>query len=209
MVCFANKFNGLTCNYQPQWGLTHVPADSSANTGIAGRYATALFELARDQGSLDAVAQDLSDLAAMHDGSEDLQRMLRSPVIGNEAQARAIGRVLEQAGAGDLTKNFVGVMAANRRLFALRDVCRVFRALLAEHRGEIVAEVTSAQALKDPQVAAIKSELSAAMRTDVNLETKVDPELLGGMIVKVGSRMVDSSLRTKLQNLKFAMRGVE
>lgn len=186
-----------------------MPADSSANTGIAGRYATALFELARDQGKLDAASQDLADLAAMYDESDDLQRMLRSPVIGNQAQSRAIGSILEKAGSDALTSNFVGVMAQNRRLFALRDVCRVFRALLAEHRGEIVAEVTSAQTLNDPQVVAIKSELSAAMRTDVNLETKVDPALLGGMIVKVGSRMVDSSLRTKLQNLKFAMRGVE
>lgn len=186
-----------------------MPADTSVNTGIAGRYATALFELARDQGSLDAVAQDLAEIAAMYDESDDLRRMLLSPVIGNAAQGKAIAAVLEKAETGALTRNFVGVLAQNRRLFTLRDVCRVFRALLAEHRGEIVAEVTSAQTLKDPQVAAIKSELSAAMRTDVNLETKVDPALLGGMIVKIGSRMVDSSLRTKLQNLKFAMRGVE
>ena len=186
-----------------------MPADSSVTSGIAGRYATALFELARDRGALDEVAQDLADLAVMYDESEDLQRLLRSPVIGHEAQGRAIAAVLERAGVQPMTRNFVGVVAGNRRLFALRDMIKVFRALLAEHRGEIVAEVASAQALNDSQVAAIKSELSAVMRTDVNLETKVDPALLGGMVVKVGSRMVDSSLRTKLQNLKFAMRGVE
>lgn len=186
-----------------------MSADSSVTTGIAGRYATALFELARDQGTLDAVAQDLADLTAMYDESEDLQRLLRSPVIGHDAQGRAVAALMEKAGADALTRNFVGVLAGNRRLFALYDVCRVFRALLAEHRGEVVAEVTSAQALSDPQVAAIKSELGAVMRTEVSLQAKVDPALLGGMIVKIGSRMVDSSLRTKLQNLKFAMRGVE
>ena len=186
-----------------------MPAEATAVSGIAGRYAVALFELARDGGALNAVAEDMATIARMIDESEDLRRLVRSPVISGEDQARAIAVVLERAGLSDMTRKFVGVVAQNRRLFALRDMTRAFRSLLAEHRGEVVAEVTTAHGLSDSQLAAIKSELSAAMKTDVNLETKVDESILGGMIVRVGSRMVDSSLRTKLQNLRFAMRGVE
>ena len=108
-----------------------------------------------------------------------------------------------------LVGKFVGLVIQNRRLFALRDMARGFRSLLAQHRGEVIATVTSAQALRDGQVATLKAELAAAMKTDVNLETQVDESILGGLVVRVGSRMVDSSLKTKLQNLKFAMRGVD
>jgi F-type H+-transporting ATPase subunit delta len=186
-----------------------VPAETSVVSGIAGRYATALFELARDGGALDQVADDMTAIAAMIDESDDLTRLLRSPVIAAADQGRALAAVLEKAGVGDMTRKFVGVVSQNHRLFALRDMCKVFRTLLARHRGELVAEVTSAHALSDQQMASIKAELTAAMKTDVSLENRVDEGILGGMIVRIGSRMVDSSLRTKLQNLKFAMRGVE
>ena len=186
-----------------------MPADTSVVSGIAGRYAAALFELAQEGGVLEAVAGDLATLATMIDESDDLVRLLRSPVIGREAQGKALDAVLERAGASTMTRKFVGVVAENRRLFALRDMCKVFRSLLAAHRGEVVAEVTSAHALNDSQLMAIKSELSAAMKTEVDLQNRIDDGILGGMIVRVGSRMVDASLRTKLQNLRIAMRGVE
>lgn len=178
-------------------------------SGIAGRYASALFELARDQNALDQVAGDIDTIAALIDESDDLARLIRSPVIGAEDQNKGLTAVLERAGVGELATKFVGLVIANRRLFALRDMTRGFRQLLARHRGEVSATVTSAQPLNDDQVASVKAELAAAMKTDVNLETQVDENILGGLIVRVGSRMVDSSLRTKLQNLRFAMRGVD
>jgi F-type H+-transporting ATPase subunit delta len=178
-------------------------------SGIAGRYASALFELARDQDALDQVAGDVDTIAALIDESADLERLIRSPVIGAEAQSKGLTAVLERAGVGVLAGKFVGLVIANRRLFALRDMARGFRQLLARHRGEVSAIVTSAQPLNDSQVAAVKTELAAAMKTEVNLETQVDENILGGLIVRVGSRMVDSSLNTKLQNLRFAMRGVD
>jgi len=178
-------------------------------SGIAERYARALFELARDQGALDQVAGDIDTIAALIDESSDLERLTRSPVLGREAQSKGMVAVLERAGVGDLATKFVGLVIAKRRLFALRDMARGFSQLLARHRGEVIATVTAAQPLNDGQVAALKAELAAAMKTDVKLETLVDGSILGGLVVRVGSRMVDSSLKTKLQNLKFAMRGVD
>ena len=186
-----------------------MSAEVSVVTGISGRYATALFELARDNGALDQVASDVAGLGGMIDGSDDLNRLLRSPVIASEDQGKGMAAVMEKAGATELVGNFAAVVAQNRRLFALRDMVKDFRALLAAHRGEVVAEVTSAKSLNDEQLAKIKAELTASMKTDVQVETAVDERILGGIVVKVGSRMVDSSLRTKIQNLRFAMRGVE
>mgnify|MGYP003957457025 FL=1 len=186
-----------------------MSAEASVVSGIAGRYATALFELARDNGALDQVASDLSDLGNMIEQSDDLNRLLRSPIIAAEDQAKGIAAVLDKAGAQTMVANFVAVVAKNRRLFALRDMVRAFRSLLSVHRGEVVAEITSAHSLNDEQLAKIKAELTASMKTDVQVETAVDERILGGIVVKVGSRMVDSSLRTKIQNQRFAMRGVE
>ena len=186
-----------------------MSAETSVVTGIAGRYATALFELARDSGALDQVATDVADLGGMIDQSDDLNRLLRSPVIAAEDQGKGMAAVMDKAGATELVANFVAVVAQNRRLFALRDMVRDFRTLLAAHRGEVVAEVTSAKDLNDEQLAEIKAQLTSSMKTDVQVETAVDERLLGGLIVKVGSRQVDSSLQTKIQNLRFAMRGVE
>lgn len=186
-----------------------MAGETTVVSGIAGRYATALFELAHEQGKLDAVAADMADLARAIGESADLRRLVRSPVFGRDEQARAMAAVLQGAGADELTLKFVGLVAQNRRLFALADMARDFRRLLAAHRGEIAASVTSAYELSDAEVSAIKSELSAAMKTDVDVERVVDPAILGGLVVKVGSRMVDSSLRTKLQGLKLAMKGAE
>ena len=185
-----------------------MSAEVSVVSDIAGRYANALFDLALESNSLDDVAGDLAALGRMIEEAADLARLVRSPVITREEQGQAMAALLAQAGAQELTRKFVGLVAQNRRLFALRDMTVAFGRLLARHRGEIMARVTSAHALNDAQVAAIKAELSAAMKTDVTLEARVDNDILGGLIVQVGSRMVDSSLRTKLQNLKFAMKGV-
>jgi len=185
-----------------------LATDFSIVAGIAHRYATALFDLARDQGVLDAVDQDLDALDRLLAESADLGRLVRSPLIGRQAQAGAMAAILERAGAEDLVRRFVGVVANNRRLFALPGMIRDWRALLARHRGETVAEVTSAMALDEAQTAAVKRALTAAVGRDVTVATKVDAGLIGGLVVKVGSLMVDSSLRTKLHRLRLAMKEV-
>ena len=186
-----------------------MAAEVSVVSDIAGRYATALFELAQEADSLDDVAKDLVDFRSTYVESEDLRRALRSPIYSQDDQARAMDALLDKMGAAQLTRRFVGLVVQNRRAFALNDMAAGFAQLLSAHRGEVMAHVTSAVALSEAQVAEVKAELAAAMKTDVTLETDVDEKILGGLVVKVGSRMVDSSMRTKLNNLKYAMRGVE
>ena len=190
----------------PSVASIHVSSDKALAAGVAGRYATALFELAEQAGALEPVAADLESLTALIAQSDDLRRLVKSPVFTAEEQARAMGALLVKAGAQKLTQNFVGVVVRNRRLFALSDIARAYGQLLAKSRGEMTAEVTSAHALVDAQIDELKQALKAAMGRDVKIQTNVDKELLGGLVVKVGSRMVDSSLRTKLNNLKFAMK---
>lgn len=183
---------------------------ASRGTGasdVADRYATAAFELARDGGELDAVAGDLSRLQAMMDESADLRRLIRSPLFSREEQMRAIDAVLEAAGMGDLTRRFIGVVAKNRRLFVLEAIIRAFRARLAHHRGEISAEVVSAAPLDAAQRARLEDALKGVLGARVAIEARVDPSLLGGLVVRVGSRMVDSSLKSKLNRLQLAMKG--
>ena len=182
-------------------------ASKGSETGVAARYALALFELADEQRKLDAVADDLKALDALIDENEDLQRMMASPVIGRAAQGQAIGALLLQAGADDLTQRFVSVSAANRRLYALRDIIKAFLAELAERRGEISAEVISAQSLSDDQTRAVEQALQQVEGRNVTLSKKVDPALIGGMVVKVGSRMIDSTLKTQLERMKLVMKG--
>lgn len=177
-------------------------------TRIAGRYATALFELALEQKAVDDVAGDLQGLDALIDESDDLLRLVRSPVLTRAEQSRAMAAVLEKAGVHTLTRNFVGVIASNRRLFALPAMIRAYQQLLATHRGEIAGEVISAHPLNDAQLDAVRKQLVQAVGQEVQLEPTVDESLIGGLVVKVGSRMIDSSLRTKLQNLKIAMKGI-
>lgn len=177
-------------------------------TGIAGRYATALFELALEQKAADDVAGDLDGLGALIDESEDLLRLVRSPVLTRAEQSRAMAAILEKAGVHILTRNFVGLIAGNRRLFALPAMISAYQQLLAAHRGEIAGEVISAYPLSDAQLDAVRKQLAQAMGQEVQLESTVDESLIGGLVVRVGSRMIDYSLRTKLQNLKVAMKGV-
>jgi len=180
-----------------------------ANTvsGMQGRYATALFELTQEAKCLDQVAGDLDQFAAMLDESEDLERLVKSPAFAAEDQVRALDALFAKAGIKGLAANFIRLAARNRRLFAITDMIAAFRALRAAQRGEIAAEVTSAEKLSASQVARLKAELKAAAGSDIVLTEKVDSTILGGLIVKVGSRMVDSSLATKLNNLKVAMKG--
>ena len=185
-----------------------MASESSGVSGLAGRYASALFALADEQKCLDQVADDLKQLKALIAESEDLRRMVRSPMLSRDDQMRAMAAVMERAGAATLTANFIGVVAANRRLFALTDMIDGFLAILAERRGEITAEVTAAKALSDGQVDAVIDALRRTVGGKVAVDVKIDPGLLGGLVVKVGSRMVDSSLRTKLQRLQLAMKGV-
>jgi len=185
-----------------------VAAETSIVTGIAGRYATALFALAEEQKQLDPVAADLDQLQGLIAASSDLARLVRSPVFGSDEQSKAMGAVLQRAGAHDLVRRFVGVVARNRRLFVLEQMIRDFRSLLARHRGEVVAQVTSAKALSAAQLAALKASLKSTVGREVTVDARIDAALIGGMVVRVGSRMLDSSIRTKLQNLKIAMKGV-
>lgn len=175
-------------------------------SGVASRYANALFELADEAGSLDAVAGDLIQLRDMLNESADLNQLVRSPAYSADERAAAFKALLSSAGASGLVSNFVGLIIKNRRLFLLGDMISGFLALLAEKRGEVSADVTSAHALSDAQLASIGAALKTATGRDVKINTEVDQSLLGGLVVKVGSRMIDSSLKTKLNSLKIAMK---
>ncbi|MGQ0674305.1 MAG: F0F1 ATP synthase subunit delta [Hyphomicrobium sp.] len=175
--------------------------------GVAGRYASALFELASEQSKVAEVEKDLATFQSLVDASDDLSRMIRSPVISAEEQDKATTAILTKFGAGALVVNFFRLLARNRRLFAAPEMARAFRSLAAKARGEVTAEVATATPLTEAQLTELKQTLKASVGKDVALATRVDPALLGGLVVKVGSRMIDSSLRTKLAGLKVAMTG--
>ena len=183
-------------------------AEDSIVSGVAGRYATALFELAVEAKAIDKVAGELDQVGKMIDESEDLTRLVMSPVFSAEDQVRAMGAILEKAGITGITENFVKLTARNRRLFALPGMIGGFRKLVAQHRGEVSAQVTSAHELSADQVAELSAALKASLGKDVQLNRKVDADLLGGLVVRIGSRMIDTSLRTKLNSLKIAMKEV-
>lgn len=185
-----------------------MPAETSVVSEVARRYAIALFELARDEKALAEVEDDLSTIAAMMAESEDLRRLVRSPVISRGDQGRALAALVARMAANPLTGRFIGVVASQRRLYALGQMIQHFRELLAEHRGETAADVVSARPLSEAQVGGVRQALAAVVGRQINLAVKVDPELIGGLVVRVGSRMVDSSLRAKLQRLRLAMKGV-
>ena len=185
-----------------------MAGDDSTVSGAAGRYATALFDLAKDEGALDAVAGDLNRFSSMLDESKDLERLIRSPVFSADEQGRALTSLLGKAGMSPLAVKFFKLLAANRRLFVVRDVIKGYRALVARERGETSAEVTSAHPLTDQQMSELKASLKATAGGEIRIETRVDPSILGGLVVKLGSRMIDSSLKTKLNSLKLAMKEV-
>jgi F-type H+-transporting ATPase subunit delta len=188
---------------------TSVPVAGEDQTisGMAGRYATALFELALENKAVDAVKKDLDQFDALIADSADLSRLVRSPVFDADEQLKALSAVLAKAGIDGLAANFLRVITTNRRLFAVRDMIRGYRALVARHKGEVTAHVTVAERLSDTHLDTLKSALkSVTSGKDIDLDVKIDPAIIGGLIVKVGSRMVDSSLRTKLNSIKLAMK---
>jgi F-type H+-transporting ATPase subunit delta len=185
-----------------------VAGEDATVSGMAGRYATALFELALEQNALDSVRTDLDRLDAMVADSPELTRLVRSPVFTSDQQLRAVTAVLDKAGIGGLAAKFIKLVAQKRRLFAIREISRGFRNMVARHRGEATAEVTVAEPLSDQHLATLKDALKSITSKDVALAVKIDPGIIGGLVVKLGSRMVDTSLRTKLNALKHAMKEV-
>ncbi|MGJ4899098.1 F0F1 ATP synthase subunit delta [Bradyrhizobium oligotrophicum] len=183
-----------------------MAAEDPSVSGVSGRYATALFELARDEKSVDAVKADLDRFNALLDESADLKRLVRSPVFGADVQLKALNAVLDKAGIAGVAANVLRVLTANRRLFAVTDVIRAFNALVAKYKGEATADVVVAEPLSDKNLDALKASLKTVTGKEVALNVKVDPAIIGGLVVKLGSRMIDSSLRTKLNSIKHAMK---
>lgn len=182
---------------------------TSANSSVAGRYASALFELADNARALDQVAQDLASFRRMVDESSDLARLLANPVIGRALQGKALLAVLDAAGIRGLTRNFVGTVAANGRARDLVAMATAYLAELARRRGETTASVTSAVPLSPQQLQQLSDTLRSVLGgAKISIDARVEPEILGGLVVKVGSRLFDSSIRSKLQRLQLAMKGV-
>lgn len=181
--------------------------DRTLVPGLAGRYATALFELARDSGKIDDIASELASLKEELNTNQELALLVSSPRIGKSDKMSAIKAIAQASSASDLTTNFLGALAQNGRLAALSSAADAFQVLAANHRGELTADVRAAHALTDMQVDALKSKLRSAVGRDIAVNLTVDEDLLGGLVVKVGSKMIDSSLKTKLDRLEIAMKG--
>ncbi|HYC65631.1 MAG TPA: F0F1 ATP synthase subunit delta [Reyranellaceae bacterium] len=185
-----------------------MPNASSATSAVAGRYASALFELADNAKALDAVAQDLATFRKLVDDSADLRRLILSPVIGRDAQGRALLAVLDAAQISGLTRKFIGLVAANGRARDLPAMAAAYLAELASRRGETTATVTSAVPLSEAQLKQLTDTLRGLVGAKVAIDARVEPDILGGLVVKVGSRLFDSSIRSKLARLQLAMKGV-
>ncbi|MBB5755963.1 F-type H+-transporting ATPase subunit delta [Methylorubrum rhodinum] len=175
-------------------------------SGVAGRYALALYELARDERQVDEVAKNLEAFDALYKESADLRRLVKSPAFSAAEQTAAIGALLAKAGIDGLAANFIKLSAANRRLFALPDMIRAYRAKVREAKGIVRAEVRVAEKPSDAIVEEIKASLREVAKSEIEIDLHVDPSLIGGIVVKMGSRMVDASLRTKLNSIRLAMR---
>ena len=185
-----------------------MASEATGVSGLAERYARALFDLADERKALDPVAADLKSLAAMLAESGDLRRMIRSPILDRAAQGKAIAAIGQSAALSPLMRNFLGLLARNRRLFVLPQIIDAFLAHLAERRGEVTAQVTSATALTPAQMSALQDALRKSAGARLAIDSRVDPSLLGGIVVRLGSRMIDASLKSKLQRLQLAMKGV-
>ena len=184
-----------------------MATEKARETGLAGRYANAVFELAQDANEVDVVGGDFASLKTMIASSPDLARLVKSPVISGDDKAKAMKAILSQMGAASLTSQFILLLVAKRRLFALSDIIAAYDRLMARLKGEVSAEVISARPLSSGETSELKSVLKNKLGREPRLQTSVDPSLLGGLIVKVGSRMIDSSIRTKLTGLRAAMKG--
>lgn len=185
-----------------------MSSSASLTSGVAGRYATALFELAKDSSDLDKVEADILSLEAALAESADFRELIGSPVYSRDDHARAIGAIAARLDHGVVVKNTLGLMAQNRRLFVLPQLIDQMKALIADERGEVAVEVTSARPLTDEQAAALREKLKASVGKDVKLDVTVDESLIGGLVVRVGSRMIDTSIRAKLAQLQNVMKEV-
>ena len=182
---------------------------SSGSTGLAGRYAGALYALAIDSNKVDSIHDELGRLSDLIDESQDLRRLLDSPILSREEQKRAITTIMEKAGADALTVKFLGTLASNGRLSALPRVIQAFQQEHARRRGQVSAEVISAVALDDNRKVVVEKTVARLAGSDkVLLSMRVDPSLIGGLVLRIGSRMIDTSIKTKLSRLESAMKGV-
>ncbi len=186
-----------------------MAAESTSASGLAGRYAAALFELADGQKSLDPVAEDLRALKGVLADSDDLMGFIRSPVHPRSEQSKAMAAILDKAGTGELARRFVLTVAQNRRLFALPQMIDAYLAELAQRRGEVTAEVVAAAPLTKAQETALGQVLKKEYGDKVQMDIKIDEGLIGGLTIRVGSRLVDGSLRSKLHKLELAMKRVD
>jgi F-type H+-transporting ATPase subunit delta len=184
-----------------------VENSGGITASLHGRYASALYELAQDNKAVAAVESDLEKLGEAIAQSDDLAALIRNPQISREAAGKAVDSVAGLLGLGDITRKFLGVLAGNRRLSALPDIVRAFAAIAAAARGEVTAEVTSAHPLTATQEKALAKKLKEREGKDVKIRTRVDPEVLGGLVVRIGSTQIDSSIRTRLNTLAQAMKG--
>ena len=174
---------------------------------LAGRYASALFDLARDQRQIDAVGRSLDGLNQALLDSKEFAELIASPLVSREEAGKAFAALAPELALDPITTNFLGVLARNGRKNELRSVIRAFRRLAAEHRGETSAEVITARPLNDDQMAALKTQLRSRAGREVTIDAEVDPSILGGIVVKLGSQRIDASIRTKLNRLAAAMKG--
>jgi F-type H+-transporting ATPase subunit delta len=184
-----------------------VENSGGIKASLQGRYASALFDLASENGTVSAVETDLDNIGQAIRESDDFAALIRNPQVSREAAAGAMNGIAGVLGLSQLTKNFMGVLAANRRLSALPEIIRAFASIAAAQRGEVTAEVTSAHALTDEQVEQLRQKLEVREGRTVKIRTSVDPELLGGLVVTIGSKRIDSSIRTRLNSLAQAMKG--
>jgi len=189
------------------WSLKRVENSGGIQASLAGRYATALFGLARDEQQIDAVSRSLDSIEAATSESADFRALVTSPLIGRADAGKTIRALVPALGLDPITGRFLGVLADNGRLGELKSVIRIVRTLASSHRGETRAEVTSAHPLGDDQIAALKARLKARVGSDVTIDARVDPSLLGGIVVRLGSQMIDASIATKLNTLATAMKG--
>ena len=186
----------------------HVSESASNSTGIAGRYATAIFELAKESGDLDALERDVDTLEAAIAESSDHRDLIRSPIYTREQQSGAVAALAAKMGLTGTMANALKLMASKRRLFVMNQLLTVLRSRIADEKGEVTAEVQSAQALSKDQQSALAETLKASVGKDVKMKLSVDESLIGGLIVKVGSKMIDTSIRSKLAALQNTMKEV-
>jgi F-type H+-transporting ATPase subunit delta len=203
-ICGFSRRQGR--NLERKEKRVDVAQSSSPVSGVAERYALSLFELARDEGQVDAVEAELNQFARLIDENADFRHFVESPLFSAEEQVAAVAAIVGETRPSPLTGNFLKVVAANRRLFALPPMIRAFRQMASAYRGEVEAEVVSAHALSDEQRRQLAETLGQYAKKTVNMRESVDPAILGGLVVKIGSRQIDTSLRTKLNSLKLALK---